>query len=48
MTTEVTEFSRLQGKHFLEKIPSGVGKQKSRLCKVFSKAEKVMHERSGG
>ena len=47
-TTEVTEFSRLQGNHFLEKIPSGVGKQKSRLYKVCGKAEKVMHERSGG
>ena len=47
-TEEVCEFSRLGGRHFMERIPLGEdGKQKSRLCKVCIKAEKLIHERSG-
>lgn len=47
-THEVSEFSRLQGRHFMEKIPSGNAKQKSRICKVCNKAEKILYDRTGG
>ena len=39
-----TEFSRLTGRHFLEKIPAEIGKKQiSRECKVCNPGEKKMH-----
>ena len=50
-TEEVCEFSRLGGRHFMERIPLGEdGKQKSclcKVCKVCNKAGKLIHARSG-
>ena len=39
-----TEFSRLTGRHFVEKIPTELGKKQiSRECKVGNPGEKKMH-----
>ena len=39
-----TEFSRLTGRHFVEKIPTELGKKLiSRECKVCNPGEKKMH-----
>ena len=47
-TIDTTEFSRLSGRHFITRIGNDErGRPISRICKVCSKGDKVLHDRSG-
>ena len=46
-TVDTSEFSRLGGKHFIEKIQTTGKSQPSRTCKVCYKGDKVLWDRTG-